>query len=303
MHLPASVELCEVGPRDGFQFEEKPIPTDMKLRVIGRLLDAGLRRIQVTSFVHPRLVPQMADAEAVVQGLLARPDAVLSGLVLNMKGLDRARAAGLTYIDVSVATNERHSRDNAGMSVRKAMEEGAEMVQSALRYGMKPQIGFQTVFGYAQPGDTALDLVVAAVDRYADVPVESVSLADTTGMANPLLIERTLERLGEVLSMDRVVLHLHDTRGLGLANVVAALRCGVTRFDTSLGGLGGCPFIPGATGNIATEDTIYLLESLGVDTGVDLSAVAACSREMELFLERPLPGRMHLLAGRSPGDG
>jgi hydroxymethylglutaryl-CoA lyase len=174
------------------------------------------------------------------------------------------------------------------------------MVRRALEYGMRPQIGFQTVFGYADPGDTALAAVVEAVGRFRDLEVESVSFADSTGMANPLLVQARLRALLDVVPAERVVLHFHDTRGLGMANVVAALQMGVRRFDTSFGGLGGCPFIPGATGNIATEDTVYLLHSLGVETGVDLAAVAACSIEMEEFLGRSLPGRMHPLMGRSP---
>ncbi|MDX1739748.1 MAG: hydroxymethylglutaryl-CoA lyase, partial [Rhodothermales bacterium] len=293
----------EVGPRDGFQFEEQQIPTEMKLSLIEKLIAAGLRRIQITSFVHPRLVPQMSDAERLVEKLGSQDDIILSGLVLNMKGLERAKAARMTYVDVSIATNERHSRDNANMSVEQAMAEGEEMVRLALEAGMRPQIGFQTVFGYGEPGDTPLAEVVAAVDRYSGLDIDSVSLADTTGLANPLLIERTLAAIGEVVPLDRIVLHLHDTRGLGMANVVAALQRGISRFDTSFGGLGGCPFIPGATGNIATEDTVYLLHSLGIRTGVNLDEVANCSREMEDFLGRRLPGRMHSLSGTSPAAG
>ena len=180
------------------------------------------------------------------------------------------------------------------------MAEGEQMVRRALDYGMRPQIGFQTVFGYAEPGDTPLNAVVDAVKRFRDLEVDSVSVADSTGLANPLLIERTLQALLRIVDADRLVLHLHDTRGLGMANVVAALQLGVSRFDTSFGGLGGCPFIPGATGNIATEDTVYLLHSLGVETGVSPEIVAACSLEMERFLDRALPGRMHGLIGRSP---
>lgn len=295
MNLPVSVELCEVGPRDGFQFEEKPIPTDLKVDVINDLLDAGLRRMQVVSFVHPGRVPQMADAEEVVRRLEPGPGTVLTGLVLNLKGLERARKCGLKSVDVSVATNDTHSRDNANMTVERALDEGVEMVRRAIDYGMRPQIGFQTVFGYASPGDTPLELVEAAVSRFVDLDVDSVSFADSTGMANPGMIQDRLGRLLAIVDVDRVVLHLHDTRGLGMANVVAALQLGVRRFDTSFGGMGGCPFIPGATGNIATEDTVYLLESLGVRTGVDLEAVSACARRMEHFLGKPLPGRLHAL--------
>lgn len=303
MSLPATVELCEVGPRDGFQFESKQIPTAKKAEIIRDLIAAGLRRLQAVSFVHPEKVPQMADAEDVLCALGELEGVKLSGLVLNLRGLDRARRAGLQYVDISVATNERHSLDNTGMSVQRAMEEGEGMVRRALDAGMKPQIGFQTVFGYASPGDTPVERVLDGVGRFADLNVDTVSLADSTGLGNPVMIEERLSRIAEIVEPGRIVLHLHDTRGLGMANVVAALRCGVRRFDTSFGGLGGCPFIPGATGNIATEDTVYLLESMGVSTGIDIGLVSGCVRKMEVFLGRALPGRLHTLVDRPSVDG
>ncbi|GIV60604.1 MAG: hydroxymethylglutaryl-CoA lyase [Rhodothermaceae bacterium] len=295
MPYPAFVELCEVGPRDGFQFEEKPIPTDLKVAIIEGLVAAGLRRIQVTSFVHPKWVPQMADAEEVVARLPAREEVVYTGLALNLRGLERAHAAGLTHVDLSIATNETHSRDNANMTVAEGVRQAEEMIRRAHAYGMQPQLGLQTVFGYAAPGDTPLPFVVDLCARFAALGVESISLADSTGMANPVMIRERVTAVQEVIGDTPLVLHLHDTRGLGLANVVAALACGVARFDTSLGGMGGCPFIPGATGNIATEDTVYLLDALGVPTGVDLAKVAACTRRLEAFLGKRLPGKMHRL--------
>lgn len=292
------MQLCEVGPRDGFQFEDKPIPTEMKVDVIRRLAAAGLPRIQVTSFVHPRLVPQMADAEDVVDALsdLRESGEVrLSALALNRRGVERAVEAGVKYLDLSIATNETHSRDNANMTVEEGGAEAEAMIDLALEAGMEVQLGLQTVFGYGAPGDTPLDLVTALAARFCAKPLESFSLADTTGLANPVLIREVVTAV-QVISGDvPLVLHLHDTRGLGLANVTAALACGVRRFDTSVGGLGGCPFIPGATGNIPTEDTAYLLESMGIETGVDYAAVSAVARELEQFLGRQLPGRVHAL--------
>lgn len=295
MPLPPRILLCEVGPRDGFQFEARPIPTDLKVEVVAGLVAAGLRRIQVTSFVHPKWVPQMADAEEVVRRLPAAEGVVYTGLALNLRGVERAHAAGLAVVDVSVATNERHSRDNANVTVEAGLSQAVEMVRRARALGMQAQMGFQTVFGYARPGDTPLGAVLDMVKRFADLEVESFSFADSTGMANPAMIRERVAALGEAVGGRPLVLHLHDTRGLGLANVVAALEAGVDRFDTSLAGLGGCPFIPGATGNIATEDTAYLLASMGVETGVDLAGVAACSRRVEAFLGRPLPGKIHRL--------
>lgn len=298
MPLPDDVLLCEVGPRDGFQFEDTPIPTARKLEVIEGLADAGLRRIQVTSFVHPKWVPQMADAEEVVAQLPERADVVYTGLALNMKGLERAHAAGLTYVDLSIATNDRHSRDNANMTVDEAVAQAEAMVAYANEHGLQAQMGLQTVFGYARPGDTPLEQVVAMAERFAAMNIESLSLADTTGMANPAMIEERVTAVQEVIGDVPLVLHLHDTRGLGLANVVAALECGVARFDTSLAGMGGCPFVPGAAGNIATEDTAYLLRELGVATGVDIEAVAACAQRIEAFLGKTFPGKIHQLVGR-----
>ncbi|ARA94198.1 hydroxymethylglutaryl-CoA lyase [Rhodothermaceae bacterium RA] len=295
MAYPPRVELCEVGPRDGFQFEQKPIPTELKRAVIEQLVAAGVSRIQVTSFVHPKWVPQMADAEALVARLPERPGVVYSGLVLNPRGLERALRTRLSHVDLSIATNEQHSRDNANMTVDEGLEAAVAMVQTARRHGVAVQLGLQTVFGYAAPGDTPLDRVLAMAGRFRDLGIESLSLADSTGLANPVMIRERVQAVQAVMGDVPIVLHLHDTRGLGLANVVAALEVGVSRFDTSLGGLGGCPFIPGATGNIATEDTVYLLDQLGIETGIDLAGVAAVSRRMAAFLGRELPGKLYRL--------
>lgn len=291
--LPDRVLLCEVGPRDGFQFEEKPIPTDLKVEIITALAEAGLPRIQVTSFVHPRWVPQMSDAEEVFRRLPAVDGVTYTALVLNTHGLERAHEAGVRYVDLSIATNEQHSRDNVNMTVDEGIAQAEEMVRFAHQNEMQPQIGFQTVFGYKAPGDTPLTEIVDLARRFAEMGIESISLADSTGMANPLMIQKRVRAVQDVIGDTPLVLHLHDTRGLGLANVYAALEAGVTRFDTSLGGLGGCPFIPGATGNIATEDTAYLLEQMGVETGVDIARVAETAQRMEAFLEKRLPGKLH----------
>lgn len=297
--------LCEVGPRDGFQFEKQRIPTDRKLDWIRRLAEAGLPRVQVTSFVHPGRVPQMADAEEVVAGLDELP-AVATGLALNVKGVERAAASGLRFVDLSIATNERHGRDNANMSVEEGVEQAFAMVQRAWELGLEVQMGFQTVWGYDKPGDAPLEQVVDLARRFAGLVspegrrLESLSLADSTGMANPAAVRRVVDAVQEAVQevvqeahAIPLVLHLHDTRGLGVANVIAAIDAGVRRFDTSLGGLGGCPFIPGATGNVATEDVAYALRELRWETGVDIGAVSAVTREVAAFLGRPLSGRVY----------
>ena len=296
--LPERVELCDVGPRDGFQFEETFISTEQKLKTIEALADAGVPRIQVTSFVHPKWVPQMKDAEEICARLPEREDTVYAGLALNQKGLERAYEAGLDQVDLSIATHDAHSQDNANMSVEEAVDQAVAMVESAHSRDLNAQMGFQTVFGYQEPGDTPLAVVVSMAERFAEMGVESISLADSTGMANPSMIKQRVRAVQEVIGDVPLVLHLHDTRGLGLANVYAALQAGVRRFDTSLAGMGGCPFVPGAAGNIATEDTTYMMQQLGIEVGVDFRKVASCSKRIEAFLGKPFPGKIHRLLQR-----
>ena len=294
--LPPRAHLCEVGPRDGFQYEAVPIPTEIKVEAITALARAGLRRIQATSFVHPKWVPQMADAEALLAALPAVEGVVYTALALNVRGVERAAKAGVQAVDLSIATDERHARDNVNMTVGEGVAAAEAMIGVARAAGMAVQLGFQTVWGYAAAEDTDLTFVCDLARRFADAGLESLSLADSTGLANPVSICRRVRAVREAAPGVELVLHLHDTRGAGLANVVAALEEGVVRFDTSLGGLGGCPFIPGATGNIATEDTAHLLAAMGVATGVDVAAVAAVTRRIEAHVGRRLPGRLaHLV--------
>lgn len=293
--LPRSVSITEVGMRDGFQFEDKPIPTELKQEVLTGLVDAGVHRIQVTSFVHPKWVPQMADAEELCATLPREDNLILSGLALNARGVERAAKAGLSYVDLSISTNNQHSQDNANMTRDAAIEQAVEMVRLSSEAGMQAQMGFQCVFGYKTPGDTPISLLLDMIERFLPYDVESISLADSTGMANPLLIKSVIEAVSQRVGQTPIVLHLHDTRGLGLANVYAALETGITRFDTSIGGLGGCPFIPGATGNIATEDTVYMLDELGIETGINRSKVAEVTNKVARFLGRTLPGKMYRL--------
>lgn len=291
---PLEVELCEVGARDGFQFESKPIPTSMKVRVIEELMEAGLKQIQITSFVHPQKVPQMSDAEELAETFRTAQNKRLSGLVLNEKGVRRAIDSGIRTVDLSIATNEQHGTDNANMSVDEGVSQAVSMIRLARDAGLEVQLGLQTVWGYRVPGDTPLDSIVSLAERFAASDIESFSLADSTGMANPASVEKVIRAVRAVSDVS-LVLHLHDTRGLGLANMVAALELGVDRFDTSMGGLGGCPFIPGASGNVATEDVCYTLDQLGVKTGVDAGKVAQISRMMSDFLGRDLSGKLYTL--------
>lgn len=294
--LPLRVALCEVGPRDGFQYEEAFIPTDLKVATIRGLAEAGLPRIQVTSFVHPKWVPQMSDAEAVVALLPDVAGVTYSALALNVKGVERAIQAGLTAVEVSLATWDEHSVDNVNMSVAAAIKQAVGMIRLAKEAGLEVQIGLQTVFGFREPGDTPVERITGMVEQFVDLGADSISLADTTGMANPAMIGTRTDAVRRVMGDIPLILHLHDTRGLGLANVYEAVRQGIDRFDTSLAAMGGCPFIAGAAGNVATEDTAYLLESMGVETGVDVDAVAACSRRIASYLKKEFPGKLYMLS-------
>ncbi len=291
--LSSQVTLTEVGPRDGFQFEAQPIPTAFKVELIRKLFDAGMPQLQVTAFVNPQKVPQMADAEAL---LAALPRAVFDrvhALVLNPRGLERAIAAGLRLVEVSLSASDTHGRKNAGIGYEQALTQAQAMVTQAHAAGLAVRVSIQCAFGCAYEGRISMARVERIAQGLAPQGLTMLALADTTGMAHPRAVADALERIRPVAGSTPLALHLHDTRGLGLVNLLTALNLGVRHFDTSLGGMGGCPFIPRATGNIATEDTLNLLHKLGIDTGVALEAVVACARHLARFLAKDLPGRMH----------
>ncbi|MFZ1199468.1 MAG: hydroxymethylglutaryl-CoA lyase [Desulfobacterales bacterium] len=289
---PDEVTLIEVGPRDGFQFEDRVVPTSLKLEVIGGLVAAGLKQIQVASFVHPRRVPQMADAESLLKALPFREDVLFSGLVLNRQGLERARRTALRQVEISISASDRHSRRNTGLPLEEALREGSEMVRLARKYGLRVRAGIQCAFGCVEEGVIPQERVVDMVRTLIDQGAEALALSDTTGMADPLSIRRGVMAVQAAAKKIPLILHLHDTRGLGLVNLTAALACGVTRFDTALGGMGGCPFVSAAAGNIATEDTAYLLDRLQIETGICIEKVAACSLMLEKFYGKRFAGKM-----------
>jgi len=295
LNLPDRVTLIEVGPRDGFQFEKKIIPTNLKVEIISGLVEAGLKYIQVTSFVHPDVVPQMADAEDLLKCLPKRKDIHYSALVLNEKGVARAHLSGLQHIEISISASDTHSRENAGMPFEKALEMGKDMIRLAQKYKMEIRAGIQCAFGCVYEGRISSERVLKIATDFLKTGIQTLAISDTTGMANPLLIKHLIKKLMPEVGNTPVMLHLHDTRGLGLVNVMAAMECGIKRFDTALAGMGGCPFVPGAAGNIATEDTAWLMKSLNIETGIDISKVAKCSQRLENFFEKQFPGKMHRL--------
>ncbi len=289
--LPERVKLIEVGLRDGLQNLPRTLATEHKLELLHGLLGAGLKRLQVASFVHPDKVPQMADAEAVVAALPALKGVVYSALALNRRGVERAATAGLKHVDVSMSASAEHSQRNAGMDLGDAEEQLLSNITLARELGMWVRGGVQCAFGCGMD-EVPVDRVVRLSGRIVDAGVEELAIADSAGRADPLKVERLLGAVKAAVGDQPLVLHLHDTRGLGMANLMAGLRAGVRRFDASFGGLGGCPFIPGATGNVATEDVAHLLASMGVDTGVDLDALLRVTARAKELLGETMNSRM-----------
>ena len=298
--MPHNVTLVEVGPRDGFQFEARVVPTAKKLAVIARMVEAGLHQIQVVSFVNPAKVPQMADAEQLIQELPRRDDVRYSALVLNMRGLERALASGVQAVEISLSARDTHRRKNAGPGHEDALRPGLAMIDRAVAAGLDVRTSVQCTFGCVYEGPIAVSRIAGIVRRFIDRGAHILALADTTGMASPPTISAVLEAILPLAGRLPVALHLHDTRGLGLVNLIAALQHGVAIFDTALAGMGGCPFVPGAAGNIATEDTVHLLDALGIATGVDHLRLGAVSRDLETFFEKTFPGRIHRLTAVAP---
>lgn len=293
--LPRFAEIVEVGPRDGIQTREQFVPTEMKIDMIRKLAESGIKRIQVTSFVHPKLVPQMADAEAVCAGLPHIPGVQYNGLVLNMRGLERAYKAGLTAVDMGVPASETLSQKNANSSIEEGMARMEAMVKQAREWGMIVRAGVQTAFGCVYEGKVERGKVISLSRRFLAMGIDELSVADSAGLGNPDQIRRTVQELLPLAGDVPIVLHLHDTRGMGMANCLAALKSGITMFDTSFGGLGGCPFIKGAKGNIPTEDTVNMMHEMGIETGVDVGKVSAVAREYEAFFGEELPGKIYQL--------
>jgi hydroxymethylglutaryl-CoA lyase len=292
-NYPKRVDLIEVGPRDGFQFETRVMPTEFKLDIINDLVEAGLKQIQVTSFVRPQRVPQMADAEELVMSLPEADGIDYSALVLNLEGVRRAVRSGLTSVEISISASDTHSRKNAGMSLEQAIKKGAEMIQLARTNNLTIRAGIQCVFGCVYEGRIPLRRVLDMAQQFLNLGVDRLALSDTTGMATPGSVKDLLEHLLPRAMDVPLIFHFHDTRGMGLVNVAAALEYGVSNFDTALGGMGGCPFVQGAAGNIATEDTAYLMAALDIETGVDISKVARCSKQLEEYFEKSFSGKMH----------
>lgn len=286
-----SVLVTEVGPRDGFQSEPQFIPTDTKARVIDALIDAGVRSIEATSFVSPRAVSQMADASEVMALIQRRPGVRLTGLVPNARGAERAAAARVDMMACFVSASETHCRTNLNKSLDAALADCAEMAPIAQRYGIPLRGAVATAFGCPFEGEVSIDNVLKLVEAYLQGGARHITLGDTTGMATPPVVTRTVEAIRRRFPEAIIALHFHNTRGIGLANVMNGLELGVREYESSIAGLGGCPFAPGATGNVCTEDLVYLLHECGYSTGIDLDALAEVARQVQTVIGRDLPGQ------------
>lgn len=295
-HLPPAVQIIDVGPRDGFQMETTFIPTELKVEVIDRLTAAGLREIEATSFVHPKIIPQMRDASQVMAEIERRPGVQYLALVPNLKGTERALAAGVDGLRFVICVTETYNQRNLRLSVEQSVDIFGQVVRLAESAGVHVSAILAASFGCPFEGAVAEDTVLALSRRLVDLGSHQIGFGDSAGVAHPLQIRSLLHRAGAQHPEVPLWIHLHDTRGLGLANAYAALDIGVMRFDTSLGGLGGCPVIRGASGNIATEDFTYLCREMGLHTGIDLDKLRSASRLLQDFLGRPLASRV-LAAG------
>jgi len=295
------VKVVDVTPRDGLQNEPKPVSTPEKLALIEKLVQAGLSEIEATSFVHPAWVPQMADAEVVAAGLSRFPGVTFSALVPNLKGYERAVAAGFRHLEFVASASETFNRKNLNRSMAESMQLLAETSRLAERDGVVLQVGFSTCFHCPFEGRISSQAVLDAVRAAREIAPWRVAICDTDGMAFPDQVKETVGRLlGELkIKGEDLVLHFHDTYGRGLANVLAGLNAGVREFDSSTAGLGGCPYCPGASGNLATEDLVDFLEGMGFDTGIDLQKLLDAAEFAWRFSSRPYQG--HLLRAQRAG--
>ncbi|HJT37448.1 MAG TPA: hydroxymethylglutaryl-CoA lyase [Actinomycetota bacterium] len=301
MAYPERVHIVEVGPRDGLQSEETPIPTGAKVELIDRLSASGLEHIEVTAFVNPAKIPQLADAEEVCKRIQRRPGVVYSALVPNVKGYERATGgAGLRDIAVFTAATDSYNERNIGTTIEGAFERYRDVTERAASDGIRVRGYVSVAFGCPYEGEVPRARVVEVSRRLLDMGCYQISLGDTTGMGNPRQVEDTVgSLLAAGVDATQIALHLHDTRGTGLANALAALQAGVTTFDSSLGGLGGSPYAPGASGNLATDELVYMLQQMGIATGVDLKVIVDAAAGVARALGKALPSRYLKAAGEA----
>jgi hydroxymethylglutaryl-CoA lyase len=302
--LPRRVTLYEVGPRDGLQNESRMVPTADKIAFIDALSASGLGHIEIPSFVNPTWIPQLADAGDVARGIRRRPGIVYSALVPNRKGLEAALEAGMSEIAVFLSASETHNRKNVNKTITETLRAFEEVVEPASARGVGVRAYVSTVYGCPYEGAVDPRRVIELTRTLREMGVYQVSLGDTIGVANPAQVERVLEMVLAEFPADDIAMHFHDTRGTALANCMVGLALGITTIDAAVGGLGGCPYAPGASGNLATEDVVAVLHAMGVETGIDLDLLVEAAQRIAAYVGHELPSKYlkaHLGA-RARGD-
>lgn len=297
--FPSCVSVYEVAPRDGLQNESAQVATHAKVRLIEALVDAGISRIEVGSFVAPKWVPQMADANEVFGMIERRPGVTYSGLCPNVRGLHRALEADVDEVAVFVSASETHNLKNVNKTIAETLSAFKAVIGPAVERGLRVRGYVSTMWGCPYEGDVDPKRGLELTQRLLGEGCYQVSLGDTIGVGTPLQTHRILELFSSEIPVEQLALHLHDTRGTALANVLVGLQMGVTTFDSSVAGLGGCPFAPGAAGNLATEDLVYTLHGMGIDTGIDLDKLWQAGQVAEAIVGRELPGKVHRAGVRS----
>jgi len=304
-HLPADVTIYEVGPRDGLQNEARMIPTDDKVAFIDALSETGLRAIEITSFVNPRWIPQLADGAEVARRIVRRPGVVYSALVPNRQGLDAAISAGMREVAVFMSASETHNKKNVNKTIAATLAAFQDTVPPALAAGLRVRAYVSTVYGCPYEGAVDPAKAVELCHALRALGCYQISLGDTIGVATPRQVRDVLSRVLADIPAAEVAVHFHDTRGTALANILVAVEMGITTIDSALGGLGGCPYAPGASGNVATEDVIYMLEGMGVRTGVNLDKLVEASRLASTLVGHEMPSKYYraYVGARARGAG
>jgi hydroxymethylglutaryl-CoA lyase len=292
MASPQQITVVEVGPRDGFQMEREFIPTETKVEIVNRLIQTGLRHFEVTSFVSPQAIPQMRDAAEVVAQVERVPDLHLTALVPNPRGAENAARAGIDEMVVFVSATESHNKSNVNRTIDESLNGFEQVAKIGAEAGIPLHGAVAVALGCPFEGDVAPQQVGRIVERMRALGIAGVTLGDTTGMATPPIVHSTTAYLKDRFPEVELSLHFHNTRGIGLVNVYEAIRLGYNRFESSIGSLGGCPFAPGATGNVATEDLVYLIDEMGLESGVDLEKLIDVACKVEEVIGRPLPGQV-----------
>ena len=293
--MPDKIELIDVAPRDGLQSQAKLVSTEVKLELISRLIDSGIRRMEVVSFVNPKRVPQMADADELLQRLPVRDDVTYIGLVLNMRGFERAVETSVDEINCVVVASDTFNQKNQGATTEESMQNVAHIAREVGSTSLSAGVTIGASFGCPFEGEVPVEHVVSLAGRLADMGFAEIALADTIGAAAPSNVQELVSRVSQVIGDARLRCHFHNTRNTGVANAYVAIQEGVRILDASCGGVGGCPFAPAATGNVATEDLLYMINRMGLDTGVDVEKII----ETALWLEGPLEASMPAMLTRA----